>query len=72
MAASLVRPTARAALRAGASATPKSAGLAGLTFARGKATLPDLACRYPFPWVSCAVGNETAMSDGKLETDPAA
>lgn len=45
MAASLVRPTARAALRAGASATPKSAGLAGLTFARGKATLPDLTCR---------------------------
>lgn len=50
MAASLIRTSARTALRAGASATPKAAGVAGLTFARGKATLPDLACMaLPFP-----------------------
>ncbi|KAB8276844.1 putative iron superoxide dismutase A [Aspergillus minisclerotigenes] len=46
MAASLIRTSARTALRAGASATPKAAGVAGLTFARGKATLPDLAYDY--------------------------
>lgn len=46
MAASLVRTSARVALRSGASATPRAAGVAGLTFARGKATLPDLACMY--------------------------
>ncbi|PYH87761.1 hypothetical protein BO71DRAFT_424156 [Aspergillus ellipticus CBS 707.79] len=46
MAASLFSNSARAALRAGASATPRTAGLAGLTFARGKATLPDLAYDY--------------------------
>ncbi|KNG84108.1 F-box domain protein [Aspergillus nomiae NRRL 13137] len=46
MAASLIRTSARAALRTGASATPKAAGVAGLTFARGKATLPDLAYDY--------------------------
>lgn len=46
MAASLVRPSAaRAALRAGASAT-RTAGLAGTSFVRGKATLPDLAYDY--------------------------
>lgn len=46
MAASLVRPsTARAALRAGASAT-RTAGLAGTSFVRGKATLPDLTCMF--------------------------
>lgn len=44
MAATLVRTSARAALRSGASATPRTAGVAGLTFARGKATLPDLKC----------------------------
>lgn len=44
MAATLVRTSARAALRSGASATPRAAGLAGLTQARGKATLPDLSC----------------------------
>lgn len=44
MAATLVRTSARAALRSGASATPRAAGVAGLTFARGKATLPDLKC----------------------------
>lgn len=46
MSASLVRPTtARAALRAGASATrPRMAGLAGTSFVRNKATLPDLSC----------------------------
>lgn len=43
MAASLLRTSARSAFRA--SATPK-AGVASLTFARGKATLPDLACKY--------------------------
>ena len=48
MAASLVRTSARVALRSGASATPRAAGVAGLTFARGKATLPDLACMYSF------------------------
>lgn len=47
MAASLVRTSARTALRAGASATPRTAGMAGLTFARGKATLPDLSCMHP-------------------------
>lgn len=36
--------TARVALRSGASASFK-AGAAGLTFARGKATLPDLSCK---------------------------
>ncbi|PYH84343.1 manganese and iron superoxide dismutase [Aspergillus uvarum CBS 121591] len=43
MAASLVRNTARSVLRNGASAT-RAAG--SLTFARGKATLPDLAYDY--------------------------
>ncbi|KZF24839.1 mitochondrial superoxide dismutase [Mn] [Xylona heveae TC161] len=44
MSASLFRTSfARAALRAGAASTPKAAGVAGMTFARGKATLPDLA-----------------------------
>ncbi|KAL4891851.1 hypothetical protein BDV59DRAFT_208814 [Aspergillus ambiguus] len=42
MAASLLRTSARTAFRASA---PK-AGVAGLTFARGKATLPDLAYDY--------------------------
>ncbi|GLA50946.1 hypothetical protein AnigIFM63604_007270 [Aspergillus niger] len=46
MAASLVRTSARTALRAGASATPRTAGMAALTFARGKATLPDLSYDY--------------------------
>jgi Fe-Mn family superoxide dismutase len=44
MAATLFSNTARVALRSGASATSK-AGAAGLTFARGKATLPDLSCK---------------------------
>lgn len=42
--AALLSNSARVALRSGASATPKAAGVAGLTFARGKATLPDLSC----------------------------
>ncbi|EAW10594.1 superoxide dismutase sodB [Aspergillus clavatus NRRL 1] len=42
MAASLIGTSARTALRSGASATQRAAGVAGLTFARGKATLPDL------------------------------
>jgi len=48
MSASLVRPTtARAALRAGASATrPQMAGLAGTSFVRTKVTLPDLSYDY--------------------------
>ena len=40
----LLNNSARVALRSGASATFK-AGAAGLTFARGKATLPDLPCK---------------------------
>lgn len=43
MSATLFRSSARTALRLGASATPK--GLSGMTFARGKATLPDLSCK---------------------------
>lgn len=42
MAASLFRSSTRSALRSGASATK---GLSGMTFARGKATLPDLSCK---------------------------
>lgn len=42
--AALLTNSARVALRSGASATSK-AGVAGLTFARGKATLPDLSCK---------------------------
>lgn len=42
--AALLSNSARVALRSGASATSK-AGAAGLTFARGKATLPDLSCK---------------------------
>jgi hypothetical protein len=42
--AALISNSARVALRSGASATSK-AGAAGLTFARGKATLPDLSCK---------------------------
>lgn len=45
MAAALLNNSARVALRSGASATSK-AGAAGLTFARGKATLPDLSCKF--------------------------
>ncbi|KAF4768425.1 hypothetical protein N7455_012243 [Penicillium solitum] len=45
MAAALLNNSARVALRSGASATSK-AGAAGLTFARGKATLPDLSYDY--------------------------
>ncbi|KAJ5448934.1 Manganese/iron superoxide dismutase [Penicillium cf. griseofulvum] len=43
--AALISNSARVALRSGASATSK-AGAAGLTFARGKATLPDLSYDY--------------------------
>lgn len=43
--AALLSNSARVALRSGASASSK-AGAAGLTFARGKATLPDLSCKY--------------------------
>lgn len=47
MAATLFRSSTRAALRAGASATrPAAAGIAGMTFTRGKATLPDLPYDY--------------------------
>lgn len=35
---------ARTALRAGKQASSARAGLAGVTFTRGKATLPDLPC----------------------------
>lgn len=42
MAASVFRSSTRTALRSGASATK---GLTGMTFARGKATLPDLSCK---------------------------
>lgn len=45
MAAALLNNSARVSLRSGASATSK-AGAAGLTFARGKATLPDLSCKF--------------------------
>ena len=48
MATSLFRtaPTVRAALRAG-SVKPRVASLAGTSFVRGKATLPDLSCKRP-------------------------
>lgn len=50
MAATLFRSSTRAALRAGASATrPAAAGIAGMTFTRGKATLPDLPCMLCCP-----------------------
>lgn len=42
--AALLSNSARVALRSGASASSK-AGAAGLAFARGKATLPDLSCK---------------------------
>ncbi|MCJ1332267.1 hypothetical protein MMC10_008959 [Thelotrema lepadinum] len=38
--------TARAALRAGASSSSKRAGIGGMSFIRGKATLPDLPYDY--------------------------
>lgn len=45
MASALLRTSAaRTALRAGKQATFARAGLAGVTFTRGKATLPDLPC----------------------------
>jgi hypothetical protein len=47
MAASLIRTSARTALRSGASAAPRAA--TSLTFARGKATLPDLSCMLAPP-----------------------
>lgn len=50
MAATLFRSSTRAALRTGASARSGAAGAAGLTFARGKATLPDLSCMSCFFW----------------------
>ncbi|KAH7027853.1 putative Mn superoxide dismutase [Microdochium trichocladiopsis] len=48
MATSLFRsiPAARAALRASTSVKPAVAGLAGTSFVRGKATLPDLPYDY--------------------------
>ncbi|KAL2350131.1 Manganese/iron superoxide dismutase [Cryomyces antarcticus] len=46
MSTSLLRTSARAALRASASASSKRAGLAGVSFTRGKATLPDLPYDY--------------------------
>lgn len=45
--AAILANSARA-LRTGASASSK-AGIAGLTFARGKATLPDLSCKLNYP-----------------------
>lgn len=48
--AALLSNSARIALRSGASASTK-AGAAGLTFARGKATLPDLSCKSDYPGV---------------------
>jgi len=48
MATSLFRsmPVARAAIRASAGVKPAMAGLAGTSFVRGKATLPDLSYDY--------------------------
>ncbi|MCJ1299772.1 hypothetical protein MMC08_002565 [Hypocenomyce scalaris] len=47
MSATLLRTSAaRSALRASASASSKKAGLAGMSFTRGKATLPDLPYDY--------------------------
>jgi Fe-Mn family superoxide dismutase len=47
MASSLLRTSAvRSALRAGKQTTAARAGLAGVTFTRGKATLPDLPYDY--------------------------
>jgi hypothetical protein len=45
MNSTLLRTTAvRSALRAAAPSTAARAGVAGTTFVRGKATLPDLSC----------------------------
>ncbi|MCJ1367850.1 hypothetical protein MMC16_006986 [Acarospora aff. strigata] len=47
MSTTLLRTSAiRSALRSGASSSSKNAGLAGLSFTRGKATLPDLPYDY--------------------------
>ncbi|KAI9880549.1 MAG: hypothetical protein M1830_002248 [Pleopsidium flavum] len=47
MSTTLLRTSAiRSALRAGASAKSKQAGIAGVSFIRGKATLPDLPYDY--------------------------
>lgn len=46
MATSLFKSSAaRSALRAASSASSRRAGVAGVTFVRGKATLPDLPCK---------------------------
>ena len=45
MATALFSSSARAALRSGAPRVG-AAGLASTTFTRGKATLPDLPCKY--------------------------
>jgi Fe-Mn family superoxide dismutase len=45
MAATLLRSTVtRTALRASTTVPARRIGLAGVTFTRGKATLPDLPC----------------------------
>lgn len=47
MNSTLLRTSAlRSAVRAAAPSTTARAGLAGTTFVRGKATLPDLACTF--------------------------
>lgn len=51
--AALLSRSARIALRSGSSAS--KAGAAGLTFARGKATLPDLSCKFRRPPASPGV-----------------
>lgn len=53
MSATLFRSSTRTALRLGASATPK--GLSGMTFARGKATLPELSCKLNAALASIAL-----------------
>lgn len=45
MSTTLLRTSSiRSVLRAGASGNSKKAGIAGVSFVRGKATLPDLPC----------------------------
>lgn len=60
--AALLSNSTRVAFRSGASASAK-AGAAGLTFARGKATLPDLPCKFDCLGVSIHDPEETTYQD---------
>jgi len=63
--AALLSNSARVALRSGASATSK-AGAAGLTFARGKATLPDLSCKLGV-LIAIRTSDIISLGFGKIE-----